>query len=117
MLGIEVANSMLSKRSTGCSPKGTPRFCPTTGRSSSAWVPRNTVLRKSGILLVRQLLHEKHLLTPQHTLPHWRNALRLPGIAFDRMTRETWLQIGRITLDERVKRVPRPWSATSETPK
>lgn len=53
--------------------------------------------------LVRQLLHEKHLLTSTHTLKHWRNELHLPGVVFDRINRETWLQAGGMTLDERVR--------------
>jgi trimethylamine---corrinoid protein Co-methyltransferase len=52
--------------------------------------------------LVRQLLHEKHLLTAQHTLEHWRSELYLPGVVFDRINRETWLQAGSMTLDQRV---------------
>lgn len=53
--------------------------------------------------LVRQLLQEKHLLTSQHTLKHWRSELHLPGVVFDRISRETWLQTGGVTLDERVR--------------
>ncbi len=53
--------------------------------------------------LVRQLLHEKHLLTSVHTLKHWRSELYLPGAVFDRVNRETWLQAGGKTLDERVR--------------
>ena len=52
--------------------------------------------------LVRQLLHEKHLLTAQHTLKHWPVELYLPGMVFDRISRETWLQAGGMTLDQRV---------------
>lgn len=53
--------------------------------------------------LVRQLLRDKHLLTAEHTLKHWRGELYLPGVVFDRVNRETWLQAGGRTLDERVK--------------
>lgn len=53
--------------------------------------------------LVRQLLGEKHLLTSQHTLKHWRSELYLPGTVFDRLSRETWLQAGGMSLEERVK--------------
>ena len=53
--------------------------------------------------LVRQLLHEKHLLTSGHTLKHWRSELYLTGVVFDRVNRETWLQAGGKTLDERVR--------------
>lgn len=52
--------------------------------------------------LVRQLLNEKHLLTSAHTLKHWRNELYLPGMVFDRINRETWLQAGGMTLEQRV---------------
>jgi len=52
--------------------------------------------------LVRQLLHEKHLLTSPHTLNHWRSELYLPGLVFDRINRETWLRAGGMTLDQRV---------------
>lgn len=52
--------------------------------------------------LVRQLLKDKHLLTAEHTLKHWRSELYLPGMVFDRINRETWLQGGGMTLDQRV---------------
>jgi trimethylamine--corrinoid protein Co-methyltransferase len=53
--------------------------------------------------LVRQLLHEKHLLTAPHTLSYWPRELYLPGSVFDRVNRETWLQEGGRSLDQRVK--------------
>jgi len=53
--------------------------------------------------LVRQLLREKHLLTAPHTLRHWPQELYLPGSAFDRLSRETWLQEGGKNLEQRVK--------------
>ena len=53
--------------------------------------------------LVRQLLHEKHLLTATHTLSYWPRELYLPGAVFDRLNRETWLQEGGRSLDQRVK--------------
>jgi trimethylamine---corrinoid protein Co-methyltransferase len=53
--------------------------------------------------LVRQLLSDKHLLTCEHTLKHWRSELYLPGMVFDRISRETWLQAGGMTLEERVR--------------
>ncbi len=53
--------------------------------------------------LVRQLLREKHLLTAGHTLKHWPSELYLPGMVFDRINRETWLQGGGMTLDQRVR--------------
>lgn len=53
--------------------------------------------------LVRQLLAEKHLLTAAHTLSYWPRELYLPGPVFDRINRETWLQQGGRTLDQRVK--------------
>ncbi len=53
--------------------------------------------------LVRQLLHEKHLLTAEHTLRHWRSELYLPGMVFDRINRETWLQAGGMTLEQRAR--------------
>ncbi len=52
--------------------------------------------------LVRQLLREKHLLTSEHTLKHWPSELYLPGMVFDRINRETWLQAGSMTIDQRV---------------
>lgn len=54
--------------------------------------------------LVRQLLHEKHLLTSEHTLKHWPNELYLPGMVFDRINREAWLQGGGMSLEQRVRR-------------
>jgi trimethylamine--corrinoid protein Co-methyltransferase len=53
--------------------------------------------------LVRQLLHEKHLLTAPHTLSYWPRELYLPGTVFDRVNRETWMQEGGRSLDQRVK--------------
>jgi len=53
--------------------------------------------------LVRQLLHDKHLLTAPHTLSYWPRELYLPGAVFDRVNRETWLQEGGRSLDQRVK--------------
>lgn len=53
--------------------------------------------------LVRELLREKHLLTAGHTLNYWPKELYLPGPVFDRINRETWLQEGGRTLEERVK--------------
>jgi trimethylamine--corrinoid protein Co-methyltransferase len=52
--------------------------------------------------LVRELLKDKHLLTSGHTLKYWRNELYLPGMVFDRINRETWLQGGAMTLEQRV---------------
>jgi trimethylamine--corrinoid protein Co-methyltransferase len=52
--------------------------------------------------LVRQLLQEKHLLTADHTLKHWPSELYLPGSVFDRISRESWLQAGSMTLEQRV---------------
>jgi trimethylamine---corrinoid protein Co-methyltransferase len=53
--------------------------------------------------LVRQLLAEKHLLTARHTLSYWPRELYLPGPVFDRINRETWLQAGGMSLDQRAK--------------
>ncbi len=53
--------------------------------------------------LVRQLLRDKHLLTAPHTLTHWPKELYLPGPSFDRVSRETWLQEGGRSLEQRVK--------------
>ena len=52
---------------------------------------------------MRQLLHEKHLLTAAHTLSYWPRELYLPGAVFDRVNRETWMQEGGRSLDQRVK--------------
>jgi trimethylamine:corrinoid methyltransferase-like protein len=51
---------------------------------------------------VRQLLREKHLLTAPHTLRYWPQELHLPGSVFDRLSRETWLQEGGKSLEQRV---------------
>jgi trimethylamine--corrinoid protein Co-methyltransferase len=53
--------------------------------------------------LVRQLLAEKHLLTAAHTLSYWPRELYLPGPVFDRINRETWMQQGGRSLEQRVK--------------
>src|SRR5215470_6908620 len=53
--------------------------------------------------LVRQLLHDKHLLTAGHTLKYWPTELHIPGAVFDRVNRETWMQAGGHSLDQRVK--------------
>ena len=52
--------------------------------------------------LVRQLLHDKHLLTAPHTLNYWPEEY-LPGAVFDRSNRESWMQEGSKNLDQRVK--------------
>jgi trimethylamine--corrinoid protein Co-methyltransferase len=53
--------------------------------------------------LVRQLLGEKHLLTAAHTLRYWPKELYLPGKVFDRLSRDTWLQEGGKSLEQRAK--------------
>jgi len=53
--------------------------------------------------LVRQLLRDKHLLTAPHTLRYWPRELYLPGPVFDRINRETWLQQGGRSLEQRAK--------------
>lgn len=51
--------------------------------------------------LVRQLLHDKHLLTAAHTLAYWPAEMYLPGPVFDRTNRDTWEKSGRTTLQQR----------------
>ena len=51
--------------------------------------------------LARALLNEQHLLTAEHTLRHWPQALYLPGAVIDRENRENWEKAGRSTLAER----------------
>lgn len=51
--------------------------------------------------LVRQLLHDKHLLTAAHTLAHWPAEMYLPGPVFDRTNRDTWEKSGRTTMQQR----------------
>jgi len=67
--------------------------------------------------LVRQLLAEKHLLTSSHTLSYWPRELYLPGPVFDRINRETWLQQGGRTLEQRARaEVERLLAAYSSPP-
>jgi trimethylamine--corrinoid protein Co-methyltransferase len=53
--------------------------------------------------LARQLLDEQHLLTAEHTLRHWPEALYLPGPTFDRDNRENWARQGSRTIEQRIK--------------
>jgi trimethylamine--corrinoid protein Co-methyltransferase len=57
----------------------------------------------SAVELVRQLLHEKHLLTAGHTLKYWPTELHIPGPVFDRSNRETWLKEGGRNLGQRAQ--------------
>jgi trimethylamine--corrinoid protein Co-methyltransferase len=51
--------------------------------------------------LVRQLLHDQHLLIADHTLKYWPEELYLPGPAFDRLNRDNWQKAGQPTLHQR----------------
>jgi trimethylamine---corrinoid protein Co-methyltransferase len=53
--------------------------------------------------LVRQLLDEQHLITAEHTLTHWPQALYLPDGVIDRTNRENWQKAGSPTLAQRAK--------------
>ena len=53
--------------------------------------------------LVRQLLEERHMLTVEHTLMHWKGELYLPGPTFDRLSRDNWIKAGQLSLPQRVK--------------
>jgi trimethylamine--corrinoid protein Co-methyltransferase len=53
--------------------------------------------------LVRESLGEKHLLTAAHTRRYWPKELYLPGKVFDRLSRDTWLQEGGRSLEQRAK--------------
>lgn len=55
------------------------------------------------IELVRQLLDEQHLITADHTLTHWPQTLHLPDGVIDRLNRENWQKMGRLTLRQRAK--------------
>lgn len=52
--------------------------------------------------LVRQLLHDQHLLVSEHTLNYWPQELYKPGPVFDRLNRDNWEKAGRPTLPQRV---------------
>ena len=51
--------------------------------------------------LVHQLLEEQHLITAPHTLKYWPKQLYLPDPAIDRFTRENWIKMGRLSLEQR----------------
>jgi len=53
--------------------------------------------------LARQLLHEQHLITAEHTLSHWPHSFYLPDVVIDRQNRENWEKAGSPTLAERAK--------------
>lgn len=55
------------------------------------------------VALVRQLLDEQHLITAEHTLSYWPQALYLPDAVIDRLNRENWQKAGSPTLAERAK--------------
>jgi len=46
--------------------------------------------------LIEQLLADKHLLTAEHTLEHWREELYLPGPMVDRTNWDQWEQQGSL---------------------
>ncbi len=51
--------------------------------------------------LVRHLLDEQHMITAEHTLKYWPQELYLPGPTVDRVNRETWMQQGGLSLQQR----------------
>ncbi len=51
--------------------------------------------------LVRHLLDEQHLITAEHTLKYWPQELYLPGPTVDRVNRETWMNQGGLSLQQR----------------
>jgi trimethylamine--corrinoid protein Co-methyltransferase len=53
------------------------------------------------LALARQLIAAQTLLTHDHTLAHWRDALYLPGPVIERLRREDWIVGGRLTLRQR----------------
>jgi trimethylamine--corrinoid protein Co-methyltransferase len=55
--------------------------------------------------LIEQLLEDKHLLTADHTLEHWKNELYLPGPMVDRTNWDQWEQQGSKDEQERARDV------------
>jgi trimethylamine:corrinoid methyltransferase-like protein len=53
--------------------------------------------------LVRQLLDEKHMLTVEHTLAHWKQDMYLPSAVIDRTNRDAWHKQGSPLLNQRVR--------------
>ena len=51
--------------------------------------------------LVRQFLHDQHLLIADHTLKYWPEEMYLPGPSFDRLNRDNWQKAGQLTLHQR----------------
>jgi trimethylamine--corrinoid protein Co-methyltransferase len=51
--------------------------------------------------LAREQLAEGNLLTAQHTLAHYRDALYVPGPIWDRQSEDSWVKGGRTTLMQR----------------
>lgn len=51
--------------------------------------------------LVRELLHEQHLITAEHTMKYWPEQLYLPNPVVDRLNRENWTRAGEKRLSER----------------
>ena len=53
--------------------------------------------------LAREQLAEGNLLTAQHTLAHYRDALFVPGPIWDRQSEDSWVKGGRTTLLQRAE--------------
>ncbi|HSN78487.1 MAG TPA: trimethylamine methyltransferase family protein, partial [Anaerolineae bacterium] len=53
--------------------------------------------------LARQQLAKGNLLTAQHTLDHYRDALYTPGPIWDRQSEDSWVKGGRTTLLQRAE--------------
>jgi trimethylamine---corrinoid protein Co-methyltransferase len=53
------------------------------------------------LALVQEQLAEGNLLTAQHTLAHYRDALYTPGPIWDRQSEDSWVKGGRTTLLQR----------------
>jgi trimethylamine--corrinoid protein Co-methyltransferase len=53
------------------------------------------------VAMARALLEEQHMITAEHTLKHWPEALYLPNEVIDRQNRENWQKAGRPDLLQR----------------
>ena len=51
--------------------------------------------------LIKELFAEGHVLVADHTMEHWPTALHLPGPAWDRDARDTWVSRGELDISAR----------------
>ena len=65
-------------------------------------------VRETGVLedlptagLVEELLKEDHLITAPHTLEYWPQELYMTDPVLDRMNRDSWVEGGSVSLEER----------------